>query len=167
MRKEVFIAICIGLFVGLLITVGMYRARIAVESEPVTENEFVVVETPIAQETLLPEDTQSALSELQIDEPSDELLTREEQVRVTGKTLPNTPLLILHNSTERALRADAQGTFSITLPLETGSNIFTIRAFLPSQKYVEVVRTVVYSEQDFFADPTAASGSARTASPTP
>lgn len=129
MRKEVFIAIFIGLLVGLLITVGMYRARVAVDSIPQEESEFVAVATPQAQESIVPEVTNEA-SELRIDEPSDEYFSREAQTRVTGKTIPNAPLLILYNDAERALRADATGSFSITLPLETGSNIITVRGFL-------------------------------------
>ncbi len=150
MKREIIIAITLGLLGGLVITVGMYRARTAVETA-LPEATFEAVAT--AQ----PEETPTALTaaaDLRVSEPTDELLSRTAEIRVTGQTDPDIPVVILSQDKELITRSDIEGNFSTTVALEAGSNIFHIRALRRNLPSSEIIRTVVYSTSEFTEIPT-------------
>lgn len=142
MKKEVLIAIILGLVVGLIITIGMYRARTAVQTAiPGSTFEPIQSSEPLASDT--PE--QASPEALTVLEPKDEMLATESSLRVSGTTFPSTALVVLHNDKEYVTKTDTQGNFSLTVTLDSGSNIFKIRALPQGQDPLEVIRTVVYT----------------------
>lgn len=141
MKKEVLIAIALGLIVGLVITVGMYRARTAVQTA-IPGSTFEPVQVPSTQAPTVLDAT--PLEALRILEPNDEFLATEESLRISGTTYANIALAVLHNDKEYVTKTDSQGNFSLTIKLDNGSNIFKIRALPQNQDPLEVIRTVVY-----------------------
>ncbi len=149
MKKEIFIAIFVGLVIGLIITFGMYRARTAVLETP--QPTFEVISTPPV-ETLM-QATPEENPALQIQEPEDETLSNISDIRVSGSSDPNIPLLILYNEKELVTRTDAQGNFSVPISLQSGGNIIRVRAMIVGKEPVELTRSVVYSANEFLDVP--------------
>ncbi len=140
MKKEVLIAISFGLIVGLIITVGMYRARTALEVTP-PEDSLSVTDTSASPE---PSSTPQTDTGLIIREPADEALSTTSTLQVTGATFANRAIVILVNEREIVGMSDEQGNFSFPVTLAAGGNILKIRVLNPGSAATEVTRTVVY-----------------------
>lgn len=140
MKKEIVFAVVIGLIVGLIITFGMYRARQAVSGTSVISTETA---SPATQS-----ESSTKKEAFLVSEPQDESLITETQVRVSGQTFPNAAILILTAKNETVGQTDSRGNFSMTVTLENGANILTIRAFSDDHETLEVIRSVVVSTAD-------------------
>lgn len=155
MKKEVGIAIVFGLIVGLIITIGMYRARTALQTPLTgTPDPFAVemtTESPLPQQDIPTENT----SQLRVTSPLDEELRTSKDILISGITFPNSTVVILHNEHEVISSSDAQGNFSVPDVLEAGANVFRIRVLNASHPQIEAVRTVVYESAQAEASPSA------------
>jgi len=160
MKKEILFAVSIGLIIGLIITFGMYRAR-----QAVTGSTTVNIDPQSGVKTT----TANTKDAILISEPLDESLIPEAQTRVSGQALPLAAIIVLTSKGETVGQADSKGNFSLTVPLEVGANIITIRAFSETQEPVEVIRTVVVSTADLTASSSATpkATAAPKATPTP
>ena len=112
MKKEILLAIIIGLSFGLLITYGVYRANISL-SQPRSRNQ-ATAPTPSPESAV---DTNLSLIS-----PEDESVVTDPSVTVAGKTFSKAYVVIFVNNTEHITTADETGNFSITGELEAGSN---------------------------------------------
>ncbi|MBP9699841.1 hypothetical protein KBD71_01005 [Candidatus Woesebacteria bacterium] len=164
MKKEVFIAVLLGLVGGLIITVGMYRARQAVQTAN-PEATFQVLASPAAN---IPTQT-SAPSQagLSVSSPTQDALVFEPTLNISGATQADIPVVILHNEKEIIIFSDKQGNFSAQATLSYGANIFTIKAMLAGQVPVETTRTVVYAKDDFSFPGQASTSATTRPSPSP
>lgn len=159
MKKEVVLAIIVGLFIGGVITFGMYRAKQAVDSAS-PKPEFVAIESQT--DTFGTEQTDVSQGII-INEPEDESLVRSASLRITGRTTPNASVAVLLEDSEVITFADEQGNFSATVTLVTGSNILIIRSLTDSGQTSEVSRTIVYSTNEFSDAPSVATASGKKA----
>ncbi len=163
MKKEIIFAVVIGLIVGLIITFGMYRARQSLSGSS-TENariEGTLASPPTA--SVQPSSTADAFL---VSEPADESLITDPQIRVSGQAFPNAAIAILTGNGEVVGTADAKGNFSLAVTLQPGANIITIRALGNTREPLEVIRTVVVSNADLSATPSAVPKPTATPSPT-
>lgn len=146
MKKEILFAVSIGLIIGLIITFGMYRAR-----QAVTGSTTVNIDPQSATKS----PSTNTKDAILISEPLDESLIPEAQTRVSGQAFPLAAIVVLTSKGETVGQADSRGNFSLTVPLEIGANIITIRAYGETQEPVEVIRTVVVSTADLTASSSA------------
>lgn len=119
MRKEVVIAIILGLALGFIITFGIYRTQVALRSTPSSKEQADALKTPVND--LSPVIQQ----ELAIHNPEDGLITADKSVVVTGESEPDSVVVLLVNDTEYVTSTDGGGNFSFDVPLREGSNILT------------------------------------------
>ncbi len=140
MRKEVIIAIAFGLVVGLVITIGMYRARTALEETP-TETTAALVEDSLSP---LPSSAPQTQNGLILREPVEEAVTTTPNIRVSGSTFANRAIVLLINEKEVVAMSDDQGNFSIPVTVTIGGNILKVRVLNPGEAASEVTRTVIY-----------------------
>ncbi len=138
MKKEVFIAIFIGLLLGVIITYGVYRARVSIEPTP-DQNVINASASPLP-------DT-SPLTSLSITSPEDEIIQSTPGITVTGTTQPDSFVVILVNDDPTITTADQSGGFSVESELETGSNVIAIHSIDEDGNSVVEERTVVYTTQ--------------------
>lgn len=136
MKKELFLAILIGLLVGLVIVFGVYRTKI--------------IFTPKNTNTTLeaspsPEASDEIISNLVIHSPLNESIQEKEDVTIAGSTNHNEFVVILVNEEEFITTADESGNFSISAKLETGSNIIQINSINEDGKIITEELTVVYT----------------------
>lgn len=135
MRKEILLAIVIGLLVGLVLTYGIYLARTALRHPNNTELQ--------TQSTLTASPEPSTLGTLTIVNPSDELVQTEQDLTIAGTTIANSFVIIFVNNEETITTADSSGNFSIEAELEVGSNIITVIAVDEDGKESTAERTVI------------------------
>jgi len=151
MRKELLFAIVIGLTLGLLLTYGFYRAKIAMTRPPGQNNPLTKTASP----------SPTASTDLVVISPADEVVQTEKKVQITGTTKANNFVVIFINNKEQITQGDSSGNFSTEAGLETGSNVIIVHAINEDGATTTIERTVIVIA--VAADPEA-SGSA---SPTP
>jgi len=152
MKKEILLAVVVGLVFGLIITLGAYRARNS-QFSPLTPTPIA---TPSPSSDL---DTGSLL----LHTPLDEEIVDNEKVTITGTTKPNVFVGIFINNNQTITTADASGNFSVEKTLEAGSNYIVVQTISEDGKTTNVERTVIFSTVDFELESVAS----QSASPTP
>jgi len=153
MKKEVFVAILLGLSFGLIVTYGIYRA-----SQADTQQQLAtILETTNLE--LENEDT-SAISTIVIDSPQNESIVDEQRQTISGTTISNSFVIIYVNETPYITSADQAGAFSVSADLQLGSNVIGVHAL--NENGEETVSEIVvgYTTQPLFSQ--AATSSADT-----
>lgn len=135
MRKEVLIAILIGFGLGLVITFGIWTANKALQEAPTEQ----AAPTPEAEVSPAP-----AFS-LTIDQPEDNSISSEEEITVSGSSVPEAIIVILYDEGEKILEANEDGLFETQITLAGGDNEIEISAYDNEGNETSQTLTVVYS----------------------
>lgn len=138
MKKEAIIAVLIGLFLGLFITYGVYKARTSVSKESSTTN--------LAISSL---GEQTSGGELVVNNPLNESVQNEDTVSVSGTTAAQSFVVIFVGTEETITTSDASGNFSVEVELEDGSNIITVTVINEDGQSFSVERIVIVSDEEF------------------
>lgn len=138
MRKEILLAIILGIAAGLGLTLVLYTVR----------QRFGGNRTPSAieesrQKSASPSPTSA--SSLSIQQPTNNLLTSEATVRIVGRALPQSYIIILTPNNEFFTTADQDGDFAQEVELQTGANLITVNSTTPEGQQETVSLSVVYS----------------------
>jgi hypothetical protein len=160
MKKEVFVAIFIGLSVGLLVTFGVYTARKTFSPSG---------EIPSPSPSALPSGNPN--NNLRLTSPEDETIQNTKEVRVAGVTDADAVVAIFINERPFITRADQNGNFAITSDLDDNSNVIRVTSVDEDGNVAETDRTVIYSivnlTDQTTSDSLEASSSATTKKPSP
>jgi len=140
MRKEVIVAIILGFALGLVITFGIWKANKALKTENTDETVFTTKE----ETTTEPTPTVSAFS-LEIISPSDDGLSNEEKITLTGKTQSGSVVTVISEKDEEVLETDSAGNFETEVTLVSGVNEIEVTAFSPEGEETVKKLSVVYS----------------------
>ncbi|MCD8485072.1 hypothetical protein LRY65_02065 [Candidatus Woesebacteria bacterium] len=143
MRKEIILAIIVGVIVGLAITFGIYTVRQQIFRNQTPET---IQESRLNEDNVAP--TPTPTTTLSIQQPEQDFLTSEDTVQVVGRALPNSYIVILASDEEYITTADQDGDFSQEVSLALGGNKLTIHAITSSGEKEIIVRNVVYSTVD-------------------
>lgn len=84
---------------------------------------------------------------LDLEQPDNDTLTFDSSIIVSGKTAPNTEVLISTNSEDLVLKSKSDGNFSTVLKLEGGVNQITVVVFDITGDSRSQDRTVFYSKE--------------------
>lgn len=137
----IFIALIIGLFVT---TIGFYLYQ---STKTISEKvEVKKTPTPIAEISPIQQQSKNFIL---IDEPNDEAVTNTRTIQVKGKTNPENTIVISSNSDESIGTASTDGSFSMSVTIDAGTNDLTIRAISPNGEEVKDERTISFSTEDF------------------
>lgn len=153
MKKELLLAILIGLAVGLVIVFGFYRTRILLTPKNQTTNTEV---------SPTPEASADLMSNLVIHSPLDESIQESANVTIAGTTNDNEFIVILVNDQDFVTTADDSGNFSISTELEAGSNIIQIKSINEDGKVTTKELTVIYTTKPLLNSADTATPSATT-----
>lgn len=140
MRKEVLIAIIIGLVMGLFITYGFYHSQQVSEINQITNTQ----ELNNVESDPSPLDT----GKLSLFNPENETIQSEKTVKVTGNTTQNSPVVIYVNDTPFITQSDETGNFSKELELRPLANIISVHSIDSTGETSTITRTVVVYDQD-------------------
>ena len=84
---------------------------------------------------------------LNLDNPDDNLLSFDSKILVSGKTSPQTEVLISTENLDLVIKSKTDGSFSTTLDLREGVNIITVATFDSTGDSKSVQKTVFYSKE--------------------
>lgn len=154
MRKEILLAIIVGIAVGLGLTFGLYLVRQRLDDSS-TVRTIEESRQGSNDSTLSQESNQS----LVVQQPEADLFVSEAELRVVGRAIPNSYIVILVGTDEFITTADSDGDFSQTIQLTAGGNRVTVVATSPDGMQETVVRSVVFSEANLDAPVSTASAS--------
>jgi hypothetical protein len=137
MKKEIIVAIIIGLSVGLIIAFGLWTANKSLKQvSPKNETSSL----QIGQPTPTP-----LIQNLIIDNPTEDFISNQEKITVSGKTISEATVVITYEEGEKILTADSQGLFNTEITLLGGANEIKISAFEPDGNESSVIINGVYS----------------------
>src|SRR3989339_834796 len=116
-KKEISVAIFIGLLIALLVTGGVLRAQKALRS----------VELGNLKDRVIKPSPSPVISQLFLDLVTpDNLVTNEASLTLNGKTLPGTYIAILGEKGEYLIVPNELGSFSQEIALVKGANSIKI-----------------------------------------
>lgn len=139
MRKEVLVAILIGIILGGLVAFGIWRANLAFlpqKEETKTEQTASPTSKPDA-----------SLSSLIITQPENGSVIPESKVIIKGAAAPNSTVVILTESNDFITQADKDGGFEQEVELEGGPNEIIVIAYDDSGNETTQTLTLVYSTE--------------------
>lgn len=141
MRKEILIAIIIGVGIGLTIAFGVWRANSAItEIEPQNSTEESR-EEPAEQETINGE------LKVVISGPEENDVFTQSPILVSGLTKPNTLVVISGESEDAIITSQPNGGFEAELELEAGINKLIVKAFSDKGESAQSSKIIVYSSE--------------------
>jgi hypothetical protein len=137
-KKEITVAVVIGLILALIVTGGVLRARYALRSIKLpTRESFTGSKKPE------PEKKNTELF-LELTTPDNSVLS-EPKLTLTGKTLPNTYIAILGEKGEYLIVPNDLGSFSQDVTLIKGANTIKVSIYQNDGNKIERTVTAVYT----------------------
>ena len=167
MKKEVVLAIILGLTAGVIVTFGVYTANRALQQRAAESSTEATPLPPSAEEEpSAPQPAQK--SALEIETPESNSIATEEILTTRGQTFPSALIVVMVNDTDFLGTANESGKFTIPVKLTPGSNTLVFTAQDPnSTAQEEAQRLVVFSTADLNRTSTATGSSLLKSSPTP
>lgn len=141
MRREKFLLLLIASTVGLLVAgvaFYIYESSKTIPTEKI-KKVVKIVPTPTPKPSIY----------LNISSPKNELVVDKKILTVSGKTVPNSNIIVLSPIDESAGSTSSDGNFSTTVNLEDDQNIIRITAIAPNGETITEARTVTYSTESF------------------
>ena len=141
MRKEILLAVFVGITLGLMITFGIYQNS---ENAKTGQNNTTdqLVKNSVGTESATIQDPQ-----LVINSPEEDLFTNEAELIVSGSGIPNSFVVILINDVENITNTDESGNFSLKVKLTEGGNLIEINSINEDGKQISKQRTVIYESK--------------------
>lgn len=141
MRKEKIILSIIAATVGILVALGAFFFYQSTKTLRDSQIKKITIESP----TPNPE---KGLF-LNITSPKDEEVVSNRTLKISGKTVSNSKIVIISNNSEYAAIADKNGNFSTSITLSENENILQIVAISPNGEIVKTERVVTYTTEKF------------------
>lgn len=138
-KKEISVAIFIGLIICALIIGGIYRAKTALDTHRTRTSP-----RPSATTQITTNGAEDAFP-LTITSPADNSVVDTAQIELTGTTLPNTYITILTEKNEYIIVPSELGDFSQTITLVKGANTIGVTVYTPTGDKTEAKLSVVYT----------------------
>lgn len=131
MRKEVLLAIIIGLLFGLVITYGFYRA-----------NQYSTPDNTATNQVLPSPSPETQISLFTLDSPTDGDIFFTPTATISGTLASDTVLTVLSEDDEFVLTSSP---FIQEIPLIPGANTIQLIGLLPNGQRQELKLTLVYT----------------------
>lgn len=141
MRKEILLAIFVGITLGLMITFGIYQNSENTKTNQDSDTDQLI-NNPISTESAAMQDPQLVISS-----PEEDLLTNKEELIVSGNGNPNSFVVVLVNDLETISNTDESGNFSVKVKLSLGGNLIEINSIDEDGKQISKQRTVIYESK--------------------
>ena len=138
MRKEVVLAIIIGIILGAII---LYGIKIADQS--VTDNQATDSAQTKNNSTITPVPTPA--NTVIITSPTDHFVSFTTPITLKGQTKPQTVVAITADSDENIVKSDDQGNFSSSINLIGGQNTITATSIFPDNSTSSASISIIYT----------------------
>lgn len=135
MRKEVIIAIFLGVVLGLILTFGFWTANQAVKDKKTEKTVQVVDSSP----------QPSAQIGFYIQNPENNLVVDKSNLEISGRSQPQAAIVAYSADSQAFTQADEQGYFVFSFNLTKGSNKITLISIDKQEKTSQKELMVVYT----------------------
>lgn len=139
-RKEITIAVIIGLLIGVVVVFGIVRARSALNNLNPQDLSLSNKKSTSPKESANPNQELY----LTLETPDNQVLTSPE-LTVQGSTLPGTYIVILDESAEHIIIPNDVGSFSQTISLVAGANTIKVTVYQSNGTSKEQTLNAVYT----------------------
>lgn len=146
MKKEITVAIFLGLGIGLLAVFGVITARRSLEHYRTTQN---IGDASLPSPAPTSTDNPSKTQELSITTPVDGAVFGENTVVLNGMFRPKSPVVITTEENQYIKETDLNGKFEQEVSLVNGENELRTVAFSLSGERQEKTVMVVYTTAEF------------------
>ncbi len=138
MKKEVLIAILIGIGVSLLVTAGyLFWQNQKTQNLPIL--------SPLSDKSTSQPASSGISGSLTIISPLDESFTNEPKTKILGSAPPQTWILILTEKGEKLVQTNNEGNFETEVSLVSGENQLEFKCFDQNQEIAQKTITIVYT----------------------
>jgi len=144
MKKELGIAILIGVILGFTIT-GLFWAKKKGNISLGGGDEINQEENLEEEPTVTPMPPEEKLISLEIEEPENEIISQTEKLIIKGKSISNATIVIVWEDGEDILVANQEGEFETEITLIGGENIIDISAYDDEGNKTNETLTITYS----------------------
>ena len=141
-KKEATVAVIIGLVLGLIVVVGVLRAREALQKIHLSD----LQSTSVGKSGPTPSNQPSGLF-LTIETP-DNSISKDAVLTVNGKTIPGTYIAITGENGEYLIVPNSLGSFSQDISLAKGANTITVTVYEQDGNHVQKTLNAVYTTAD-------------------
>lgn len=138
MKKEVIIAIIIGITIGTIITFGVHLAQ-----RSLVENTSPPTNPVTPSISISPS---QAVHNLIITSPDNDSITQQSEVEIIGNTSPNSLISAISNTYQAVGSADIDGNFEFDFTVSPGANQIIIKAFDQNGQEASQEIEVIYLE---------------------
>jgi hypothetical protein len=150
MKKEVIIAIIIGITIGTIITLGVHIAQ-----KSLAENSIPPTNPSTPSITISPS---QAVHNLIITSPNNASVTEQSEIEIIGNTSPNSLLSVISGTNQAVGSADIEGNFEFSFSLSSGANQIIIKSFDQNgQEASQEIEVIYLDNQPVEITPTPAS----------
>lgn len=138
MRREVLVAIILGVGLGILVAFGVWRANIALSDK-----------TPQAQTSDKNSKSQeeAVFSNLVITQPEDLSVVSVDTILVKGSSSPKSTVVVLSDGQQEVYPAREDGNFESQIKLEAGINEIVVISVDETGNEEEQKLNIVYSTE--------------------
>lgn len=143
MRKEVLVAIILGVGLGAIVAFGVWRAN-SILSPKVKQ----AMQTPInnASNTNQPSNGNS-VSDLILTQPEDNLVVSKDKLTIKGSASPNSTVVIISSEDQIITESQNDGTFEEEVLLASGLNEVQVLSYDDKGNESKKSLNVVYSTE--------------------
>ncbi len=86
---------------------------------------------------------------LTVDSPSDESVTTNKTVEVTGRTSPSATVTVLTPTNQQVVQPSQTGSYSLSTTIGDGANVIEVTAISPDGEEKIVAKTITFSTESF------------------
>ncbi|MCA9369574.1 MAG: hypothetical protein H6774_02895 [Pseudomonadales bacterium] len=137
MKKEISIAVLIGLLLGLIITYGVYRTQLLFTSE--SQEVEQVIGSPN------PEPTEQLLS---LTQPENGTVQTNGDISIVGNAKMGSFVVLFADNEDYIITPEEDGSFHFSTSLEEGTTIIRVHAINSEGQTTMVERVVVIEEPE-------------------
>lgn len=140
-KKEITVAIIIGLIISAIVIGGILRARQALSN--------IKLSNPLSNSSPLPSGSTAPQSGLFINlSTADNQVVTEPTLKLAGKTLPQTYIVINGEAGDYIIVANELGDFSQDITLVQGANTIKVTVYEENGNNLETYLNAVYSSSE-------------------
>ncbi len=139
-RKEITLAVIIGLIIALIIAGGIYRAKTALQNFKPSD----YTDKFTKKQSNNPEVKSDTQLFIELNSP-DNTVVVEPTFKLSGKTLPSTYIAITTEQNDYLIVPNELGSFSQEVALIKGANMLNVTVFKSTGEKVEKSLSVVYT----------------------
>lgn len=142
MKAERVILSIIAILIGLLVAGGAFYLYQLTRQLPADKSKAITLKTK-------PTPTPDANNYLVLDTPQDGEVFATKTITISGKTLPNSTLIVTTDTNDQVVKPTATGNFSVTTTIGDDSTIIHLVSIFPNGEQKTLTRTVSYTTEDF------------------